>query len=273
MFGYFYNSSIRRYIVLMGQLFNSVQVARERDGVVSYIKVPITYSSKERFAIKLNSMLSNMDQSGIAKVETILPRMNLSMVDMIYNPTFKTGVNVRSTTLGAKNTVSRSNPVPYKLMFELSIYTRFEDDMLQIVEQILPYFQPNFTTRITELHDSLSPVDRDIQITHQSLSMSEEVEGDKMSRRRLQWDLIFEMDGWLYPPIVDLKGEIKTIYLDFNSNRVELNNEGSFESVDMEVDPRTAQKESWDGKVKQTESENIPIPVEPEPPHPRVNIP
>ena len=128
MFGYFYNSVSRRYIVLMGQLFNGVQVARERDGKVSYQKVPITYASKERFAMKLNSINSNIDEHGIARIETILPRMNLQMLDMVYNPMFKTGVNVRSQSLGA-GTVSRNNPVPYKYLFELSIATRFEDDM------------------------------------------------------------------------------------------------------------------------------------------------
>ncbi|ADM79852.1 tail sheath stabilizer and completion protein [Aeromonas phage phiAS5] len=270
MFGYFYNSITRRYIVLMAQLFNGVQVARERDGKVSYNKVPITYASKERFVSKLNSVNSNMDENGIARVETILPRMNLTLVDMVYNPLFKTGVNVRSQSLGAGMSVSRQNPVPYKYLFELSIATRFEDDMLQIVEQILPYFQPNFTTKITELHESLTPIDRDIQVTIQGLSMSEDLEGPSSERRRLQWDITFELDGWLYPPVSNLKGEIKTIYLDFFSNKTELKtSEENFESVDFEVDPRTANKETWDGKYIETASQNIPIPKDPEKPGPR----
>ncbi|AUE22751.1 tail sheath stabilizer and completion protein [Aeromonas phage Ah1] len=270
MFGYFYNSISRRYIVLMGQLFNGVQVARERDGKVSYQKVPITYASKERFTMKLNSVNSNIDEHGVARIETILPRMNLELIDMVYNPMFKTGVNVRSQSLGAGTSVSRNNPVPYKYMFNLSIATRFEDDMFQIVEQILPYFQPNFTTKITELHDSLTPVDRDIQITIQGLSISEDLEGASTERRRIQWDITFELDGWLYPPIANLKGEIKTIYLDFYSNKTELKtSEENFESVDFEVDPRTTTKENWDGKYIQTTSENIPIPKEPTKPGPR----
>lgn len=270
MFGYFYNSISRRYIVLMGQLFNGVQVARERDGVVSYQKVPITYASKERFAMKLNSITSNIDDNGIARVETILPRMNLQLLDMVYNPLFKTGVNVRSQSLGAGTSVSRQNPVPYKYLFNLSIATRFEDDMFQIIEQILPYFQPHFTTRITELHDSLTPIDRDIQITIQGLSIDEDLDGPSSERRRIQWDLTFELDGWLYPPIANLKGEIKTIYLDFFANAKELKaSDDNFESVDFEVDPRSATKEEWDGKYSESWSENTPIPKEPAPPGPR----
>lgn len=272
MLGYFYNTSIRRYVLLMGQLFNGVQVARKRNDVISYQKVPIVYANKERFALKMNSILNKNTDTGIAKIETILPRMNIHMVDMIYNPLFKTGINVRSTNLGAIKSVSRHNPVPYKFMFELSIYTRYEDDMFQIVEQILPYFQPNFNTTITELHDSASPIDRDIQITIQSVSMSEDIEGDAMNRRRLQWDIVFELDGYLYPPIQDLKGEIKTIYLDFASNEVALDQTGSmYESIDEAVDPLTSQSPNWDGKTVSTQSENVPIPVNPAPPKPRKN--
>lgn len=267
MFGYFYNSSIRRYIVIMGQLFNGIQVARERDGLVGYKKVPITYASKERFAIKLNSIASNMDDNGIARVEQILPRMNLSLVDLIYNQQFKTYIGTKKVGTGKSGTesVGRNNPVPYKFMFELQIATRYEDDMLQIIEQILPYFQPNFNTKITELHDSATAIDRDVQITLQSVSMSEELEGAATERRRLQWDLVFELDGWLYPPITNLKGEIKTVYLDFHANRIELTDKDNFESIDFEVKP-DAVNATWDGTYNTSYTENIPVPVPPQEP-------
>lgn len=262
MFGYFYNSSIRRYIVIMGQLFNGVQVARERDGVVSYNKVPITYASKERFAIKLNSITSNVDENNIARIEQILPRMNLTLVDLVYNQQFKTYIGTKKVSKGS---ISRNNPVPYKFMFELQIATRFEDDMLQIVEQILPYFQPNFNTKITELHDTDTQIDRDVQITLQSVSMSEELEGAATERRRLQWDLVFELDGWMYPPLSNLKGEIKTIYLDFHANKIELTDKDNFESIDFEVKP-DADNATWDGTYNTSYTENIPVPVPPQEP-------
>lgn len=249
MFGYFYNNSIRNYIVIMGQLFNGVQVMRKRGDDIFYKKVPITYASKERFAIKLNSINSNVDDNGIARIEQILPRMNLSLVDMVYNPLFK-------TYIGSKK-IGRNNPVPYKFMFELQIATRYEDDMLQIVEQILPYFQPNFTTKISEIYGSEPSIDRDIQITLQSVSLSEDLEGSSIERRRLQWDLVFELDGWVYPPLTELKGEIKTIYLDFHANKVELTDKNNFESIDFHVND--------DGTIEEGKSENIPIPKDPEP--------
>ena len=263
IFGHFYNSSLRRYIVLMGQLFNNVSVARQRGDETKYTKVPITYASKERFAAKMNKINSNTSEYDVAKVETILPRMNIHLVDMIYNQMFKTNVTNRRIKYSEEEGATSSaqfNPVPYKFMFELSIYTRHEDEMLQIVEQILPYFQPHFTCKIKELHTNDIVIERDIPITLQSLAMDEDVEGDRSTRRRLEWSLVFELDGWFYPPVNTLKGEIKTMYLDFEANVNELPNEGSFESVDHGIDPDD------DEKIQTTRTSDIPIPVAPEPP-------
>lgn len=269
MFSYFYNSSIRRYVVMMGALFNHIGVAREHDGVVNVQKVPISYGSKERFVQKLHTINNSSDgDPTLAKIETVLPRMNLSLVDMVYNPVFKTNITNREMmstfnpeTLRPKTT-SQFNPVPYKMIYELGIYTRHEDDMLQIVEQILPYFQPNFSCKITELHTNEIKIDRDIQITIQSLSMDEDVEGDRFTRRRLEWSLIFEVDGYLYPPVKDINNEIKTVYVDFFANSHVLEPEGNFESVDVTTCPNPAEvtQETWNGQVKTGMSKQTPIP-------------
>ena len=269
MFGHFNNNSIRRYIILMGELLNGIQVVRKRGDEVTYQKVPITYSTKERFVMNLNKINSTTSEYDIAKVETVLPRCYLSMVDMVYSPMFKTGGAVRNINRQGSTGITRMNPVPYKFMFEMGIYTRYEDDMLQIAEQILPYFQPNFAVKIKELHDSLTTVERDIQITLQSVMMSEEVEGDSMTRRRLEWTLMFELDGWLYPPMEDLKGDIKTVYIDFHACARELGKTGDFESTDLQVDPIDVEQEDWDGSIKVTYSKNQPIPKDPLPPKPR----
>lgn len=273
MFGYFYNTSIRRYILLMGELFNGIQVSRTRGDVTTFQKVPITYASKERFISKLNKINSTTSEYDIAKIETILPRMYLHMVDMVYNPLFKTNASMREIKWRDHEEKSsiRFNPVPYKFIFELGIYTRFEDDMFQIAEQIFPYFQPNFAVRIKELHDTSTIIDRDVQVTIQSISMTEDLEGDGTTRRRLEWNFIFELDGWMYPPSSELSGEIRTIYLDFHSKEKELDSEGQFESVDTEVDPRDIGKESWDGSVNQTYSHDQQIPSGDIPPGPRTN--
>ncbi|MCY0583101.1 tail sheath stabilizer and completion protein, partial [Klebsiella pneumoniae] len=87
------------------------------------------------------------------------------------------------------------------MIFELGIYTRNQDDMYQIIEQIVPYFQPHFNTTITELYDKDTSFNRDVRIVLQSFSPDEAVDGDNITRRRLEWSLMFEVNGWLYPPV------------------------------------------------------------------------
>lgn len=285
MFGHWYNSSLRRYIVLMGDLFSHVQIAREREDTgLKYIKVPISYASKEHFMMQLGKInaIQNIPSPDMspqefakqkAKIETILPRMNLHLVDMMYNSQYKTALQNRSTAQFApgdsRKSISQYSPVPMKMIFELGIYTRNQDDMYQIIEQIMPYFQPHFNTTITELYTNEIKFERDIRIVFQSLSMDEQLEGDSLSKRRLEWSIMFEVNGWLYPPVKEIDGEIRTIYLDFFSQTKELTAEGNFESVDTEALSRDVDPSQWSGASIQTRSEDIPIPVPPEPPAPR----
>lgn len=277
MFGHWYNSSLRRYIVLMGDLFSHISVARMRDNKVNYIKVPITYKSKERFVQVLNKYTNPSSQENIAKVETVLPRMNLNLVDMMYNSGYKTSQANR--TMSRDNgirTYSQYAPTAFKMIFELGIYTRNQDDMFQIVEQILPYFQPHFNTTITEMHTNpIKQFDRDIRIAFQSVAIDETPDGDVNTRRHIEWSIMFEVNGWIYPPVADIKGEIKTVYVNFFNEKVELTPEGEFEdleefeSVDHQVVPKDVQEADWDGESVTTYSRNKPIPVDPDAPKPR----
>ncbi len=274
MFGQWYNSSIRRYCVLMGDLFSHVQVLRKRDeDKIELIKVPITFASKERFAEKLDKITSVNNNGPVAKVETILPRLCLSLVDIIYNAQYKTNITNRTLANppGSSSLVSQYNPVPVKLIFELGIYTRHQDDMFQIIEQIWPYFQPHFSTQMKELFGNDIQFDRNIRVVLQTVSLDNQLETDRTTRRRLETNMVFEVNGWLYPPVAEIKGEIRTIYLDFFANEKELGHDGVFESVDTQVTPVDVDKDDWDGSYIQTTSAGIPIPVAPEPPHPRTN--
>lgn len=273
MFGYFYSSSFRRYNILMGDLFSNIKVRRERSDGTKYIRVPITNASKEHFMMKLDKWTSVNSTENVAKVETILPRMNIRMVDITYNGQYKTSMlNKTIRQKGLTSAVSQYNPCPVKMIFELGIYTRYEDDMFQIVEQILPYFQPHFNTTITEQYGNDVEFIRDIRVVFQSIAMDEQLDGDNLSRRRLEWSMMFEVNGWIYPPVDDIEGEIRTTYVDFHANSRTLTDEGVFESVDNEVAPRDVNPEDWDGKVHQTYSHDVPIPTPPIPPGPRTLI-
>lgn len=257
----------------MGALFNHVQVKRiRRNGKEHYIKVPITYSSKEKFFATMDKYNNPLSQEDVAKIETILPRMNLSLVDLQYNPVRKTSiaVNQKITQLqDPRKTITQFNPVPYRLTFELGIYTRYEDDIFQIVEQILPYFQPHFNCKVSELHNNEIKVDRDIKISLQSIAPDTAFEGDPKVRRHIEWSLMFELGGFLYPPVSDLKGEIRTVYTDFFANTNTLDKD-NFESVDSQVNPVDLPMQNWTGEEYiQTYSNDVEIPSGDNPPEPR----
>lgn len=222
MLGYFYNKSIRKYIILMSNLFSNIQV--QRDG--RYIQVPINYASKERFMAKLQHMDKD-NHAATARIETILPRISLNMVNMTYDSSRQINVSNRKTQADySKDRPSLNTqftPVAYDFDFELGIYTRHQDDMFQIVEQILPYFRPHFTCMMKELDEKELVIDnRDIPIVLDSVEMSEELEGPAGDRRRIEWNMNFRLKGWLYPSADSQAGQIRTIYLNFNSEEKEM---------------------------------------------------
>ncbi|QZI87474.1 tail sheath stabilizer and completion protein [Vibrio phage 6E35.1a] len=222
MKGYFYHNSIRKYILLMGNLFSGIYVARGD----AYRKVPITVSSKEHFVAALNSQELNGD-GNMALVATKLPRIGLDMVSCTYDSTRKTNVTNRKLTrdLSADRPAMNKlfNPVPYDFEFEVSVYTRHQDDAFQIIEQILPYFQPQFNTMIKELNESEVLIDeRDIPIILESAVPETTFEGSAGEMRHIEWTLNMRLKGWLYPPTNVQFGEIRTIYLDFNEEEKEI---------------------------------------------------
>lgn len=271
MFGHYYNSSIRRYTVLLGELFGHVNVKRVVNGQDKYIKVPISNLSKEHFMQKMNNAFAQAgdDPKKLAKIETILPRMSLQLVDVMYDETFKTGIHNNRVASSDLRMHTQYNPVPYKFTFQVGIHTRYEDDVYQIVEQILPYFQPNFNCSITELHENNVKIERIVPITITSVIVDEQLEGDRFSRRNIEWTLTVELQGWLYPASTDMTGEIRTIYIDLFTNKKVLGENTKFESIDFQVDPLDTDINDWDKTYTSGYSEDTPIPVDPEESKPR----
>lgn len=268
MFGnHFYNNSTRRYIMLLMELFGHIQVSRVRDGKPYFQDVPITYASKEKFIMALNDVTMPTSEANVAKVEAILPRMNLHIIDMQYKSDIKTGVAQRRwiNTSDGKG-LAQFNPVPYTYMFELGIWTRHEDDMFQIIEQILPYFQPHFPCTITELYNNEIIIKgRDINITIVSITPDEQIDGPGESRRRLEWSITFSFTGWLYPNTKNIAGEIRTVYVDFFGNTREINKDTHFESIDHQVVPKFVRNQDWNGESIEVWSEDTPQGESPRP--------
>ena len=192
MFEYFYNEILRRTIIGFGTLFNSIEIQQEG----SSIRIPLAYGPTQKF-------LARIEQSpDLNKPMAItLPRMSFEFTGLTYDPSR----NVSTTqTFVAKDkddgteTKKTFMPVPYNMQFELSIFTKLNDDALQIVEQILPYFQPSYNLTI-ELVDEIREK-RDVPIVLESVTMQDDYEGDFSTRRVLYYTLRFTAKTYLFGP-------------------------------------------------------------------------
>lgn len=192
MFEYFYNEILRRTIIGFGTLFNSIEVQQEN----SVLRIPLAYGPTQKF-------LARIEQSPDLNKPTAitLPRMSFEFTGLTYDPSRKV---TTTQTFIAKDkddgTESKKSfmPVPYNMQFELSIFTKLNDDALQIVEQILPYFQPSYNLTI-ELVDQIKEK-RDVPIVLESVTMQDDYEGDFSTRRVLYYTLRFTAKTYLFGP-------------------------------------------------------------------------
>ena len=192
MFEYFYNEILRRTIIGFGTLFNSIEIQQEN----SVLRIPLAYGPTQKF-------LARIEQSPDLNKPTAitLPRMSFEFTGLTYDPSRKV---TTTQTFIAKDkddgTESRKSfmPVPYNMQFELSIFTKLNDDALQIVEQILPYFQPAYNVSV-ELVQGLQEK-RDIPVVLENITMQDDYEGDFSSRRVLLYTLRFTAKTYLFGP-------------------------------------------------------------------------
>jgi len=198
MFSHFYNESLRKLVVAFGSLFNEIYVIRKnKDGTEnSKIKVPLIYSSKEKFIQRLEQ------QSGISdntKVEVSLPRMGFDMTAIDYDPTRHLNkLNKRLLRDVGSAEKETFQEVPYNVSFSLFAYTRNMDDNLQILEQIVPYFSPEFivTLNMNEIESKL-----DVPIVLGNVAVQETAEGNFLDRRILASTYSFTCKTRLYSKI------------------------------------------------------------------------
>ena len=198
MFEYFYNEIIRKTVIGFGTLFNSIEIRRKdsSNNIFSIVEVPIAYGPTQKF-------LARLEQSPDLNKPTqiTLPRLSFEMVGLSYDPTRKvTPIQTFVSTTKENSSDVRVTymPVPYNVSFELSIMTKSNDDMLQIVEQIIPYFQPSYTISIDLIE--LIGEKRDIPITLDNITMDDSYEGDFSSRRALIYTLRFTAKTYIFGP-------------------------------------------------------------------------
>ena len=214
---YFYHEIIRKTVIAFGTLFNDIHV-RHQDQAgndISDIKVPVAYGPRQKFLARITQ------QAELNKATQItLPRMSFEITNISYDATRKAGIT--QTFKAADSTDSNKMkkvfmPVPYNLGFELNILVKLQDDGLQILEQILPFFQPAFTMSI-DLVKSIGEK-RDIPMILNSISQQDDYEGDFSTRRALIYTLSFTAKTFMFGHIAKTpEGLIRKVQVDYYSD-------------------------------------------------------
>jgi len=213
---YFYHESIRKTIVAFGSLFNDVFIIRKNaaDKEVQTLKVPLAYGPKQKFLVRLVGD-PNLDQ----KVAITLPRIGFELTGIDYDPTRKLNriikqKKVANTTTGKTMNIQYA-PVPYNLSFEMFVMTKNSDDGIQIVEQILPFFQPEYAVTIKEVPEM--DVVRDVPIVLTSIGYEDTYTGSFTERRAIIYTFNFVAKAYVYGPVATSQPITKaeaTIYAD-----------------------------------------------------------
>jgi len=205
MFDYFYNEILRSVIIGFGSLFNDIEVQHknDKDQTTSVIQVPIAYGPTQKFLARMEQE-ANLNRP----IQITLPRMSFEFTSLQYDPERKTTKNQNFITQTPDGSQIKRvySPVPYNMGFTLSVYTKLNDDMLQIVEQILPYFQPHYNLSIKFL-GNLNEV-RDIPVVLDNIDMTDDYEGNFDTRRALIYTFTFTVKTYLYGPVSDITGDI-----------------------------------------------------------------
>lgn len=212
---YYYHEIIRRTIVSFGTLFNNIHIRHENENGddVSLLKVPIAYGPVQKFLARLD------EKPDLRKrVAITLPRMSFEMTSIQYDASRKVStVQTFQANRPGVGPVKVYMPAPYNIGIQLSIISKYQDDMLQIIEQILPFFQPHFNLTI-DLVNSIGEK-RDIPIVLDGISMSDDYEGDFSTRRSLVYTLNFTAKTSLFGPISDSADSlIKKVQVDYYTN-------------------------------------------------------
>ena len=214
---HYYHEIMRKTIVSFGTLFNQIYL-KHYDGqtgnVIDEMRVPLAYAPRQKFLARLTQ------QSELNKAVAIsLPRMSFEMTSLTYDGTRKTGMTQTFKAIDTASSTMRKvfMPVPYNIGFELNVYCKLNDDALQIVEQILPFFQPSLNVTI-DLVKSIGEK-RDVPIVLNNVSFVDDYEGDFSTRRALIYTLNFTAKTYLFGKIADnATGLIKKVEVDYYTN-------------------------------------------------------
>jgi len=203
MFGnYFYHERIRKSVAIFGRLFNNIYVVRKdaSGGVLNQLKVPLAYAPRMKY---LERIRENPNLEDDTRVAIKLPRMSFEITDINYDLTRQLTKVSNFNTKGVSSDKRQKfySPVPYNIGFQLNIYAKSQDDALQMVEQILPTFNPQYTVSIYPFKDIYPNFVEDVPIAITGVTFSDDFEGPLETRRTIIYTLNFEMKVQFYGDI------------------------------------------------------------------------
>jgi len=254
MFGnYFYNKSIQKTVTAFGTLFNDIQIRHfnDSDDPISILKVPLAYGPIQKFLARIEQQ-----PSGDRKVALTLPRMSFEMTSIDYDSQRKTSViqSFSSLRTDTEKPTKVYTPVPYNISFELNIMSKIQDDALQILEQILPFFQPAFNVTIklvSEIDES-----RDIPIILNRCGFRDDYENDFSTRKIIIYTLTFTVKTYLFSEISsNSQGLIKRVQVDYATDSI-LN---ARREVRYTATPKALEDYNNDGVINSTDNSLIPF--------------
>jgi len=206
---HFYHQHIRKAIIAFGTIFNQITIHRKNSAgeIAQSIRVPLAYGPKDKFLARVAAVPSNDP----ASVAITLPRIGFEITGLQFNPQQKLSILQKNTAVGVGDDANKVRiqytSTPYTLSISLFVMTKNQDDGLQIIEQILPFFNPDFCVTITDIPEM--GIKRDLQIILDGISYEDNYEGEFTQRQSIIWNLNFTLGLNFYGP-VDQQGYIKT---------------------------------------------------------------
>ena len=242
----FYHKTIRNTVVAFGTIFNNIQINThdENNNLIKTEKVPLAYGPIQKFLARLRQT-PDIDRNFTITV----PRISFEMTGISYDSNRKVAPTqyIRATSNDTTVNKKQYMPVPYNIDFSVSIIAKNNDDVLQIVEQILPFFQPNFTVTMNIIPEMGEK--RDIPITLNSVQFKDEYEDDLFTRRTIIWELGFTVKTYLYGPVDTaeiIKKSIANISLEGSNTAGRV--------LQYSVEPKAVTDINHDGVINQTDT-------------------
>jgi len=218
---WFYHERIRKAVAVFGSLFNNIYVVRHNSAgdVINETKVPLSYAPRRDFIDRISGMEIGEQQE--RQIAIKLPRMSFEILAIQYDAARQLSKVGKRTIAGTSDTTKARrmyNPVPYNLQFQLNVYARSQDDALQVVEQIIPYFTPQYTVTVKPLTGY--DITEDTPIKLDGVVMQDDYEGAVETRRTIIYTLDFEMKINMYKVVESASSIIRTVetsLLDFDT--------------------------------------------------------